>query len=344
MQQELQDPVTAWELREPIAALAFDRSGKHLAFALGDGTLALAAPDASDAPRRIAAHGGAILCMAADGPDAAFVTGGDDGALKRVAADGTVSTVATWKGKWVEHVLCPANGDFRAAAVGRTVQLLARRDAAPVAAPMAVLEHPSTVAGIAVNPKARRLAAAHYNGVSLWWAHGREQKPKVLTWRGSHIGVSWSPDGEFLMTTMQEMDLHGWRLSSGEDMRMSGYPSKVRSLAWSQQPYFLATSGADRVVCWPFSGSGPMGKPPVEIGYARSSPVSAVAAHPKGDWIAAGYGDGVVALGSISTRQAGFLKTPGGGKVDALAFGPDGRRIAFGTEEGLAGVIRVPVT
>ena len=338
-----QEELTAWELAEPVGALAFDRSGRHLAFALGDGTLALAAPASSEAPRRIQAHDGAILCMVADGADDAFVTGGDDGKLVRVAADGAVATLAAWKGKWVEHVLSPANGEFRAAAVGKTVHMLARRDGQAMAAPMAVLEHPSTVAGIAVNPKAKRLAAAHYNGVSLWWTHGREQKPKVLQWRGSHIEVSWSPDGEFLMTTLQEMDLHGWRLSNGEDMRMSGYPSKVRSLAWSQQPYFLATSGADRVVCWPFAGSGPMGKPPVEIGYARSSPVSVVAAHPKGDWIAAGYGDGVVALGSIATRKAGFLKPPGGGRVAALAFTPDGKRIAFGTEDGLAGVIRTPM-
>jgi WD40 repeat protein len=335
---ELDDPLTAWELGEPVVALAFDRGGKHLAFALGDGSLAIGAAGSGDAPRKIQAHDGAALCLAADGGDAAFVTGGDDGKLIRTAADGTVATLAEWKGKWVEHVLAPANGEFRAAAVGKTVQMLARRDAKL----MAVLEHPSTVAGIAVNPKAKRLAAAHYNGVSLWWTHGREQKPKVLQWRGSHIAVSWSPDGEFLMSTMQEMDLHGWRLSSGEDMRMSGYPSKVRSLAWSQHPYFLATSGADTVVCWPFAGSGPMGRPPVELGYARSAPVSAVAAHPKGDWIAAGYGDGVVALGSLSTRKAGFLKPPGGGKVEALAFSPDGRLIVFGTEEGLAGAIRTP--
>lgn len=325
--------LTAWELGAPVAALAFARDGT-LAFALGDGAVALAALGDKSEPKKTQAHDGAALCLSADGGEAAFLTGGDDGKLARVAADGSATTLQTWKGKWVEHVLAPANGGFRAAAVGKTVYMLGRDGKK-----LAPLEHQGTVAGVAVNPKAKRLATAHYNGVSLWWTHGREQKPKVLNWRGSHIGVTWSPDGEYVVSTMQDMEMHGWRLSDGADMRMSGYPMKVRSMAWSQQPYFLATSGADRVVCWPFSGSGPMGKPPVELGYARSGAVTAVAAHPKGDLIAAGYEDGAIALARISSRDAAFVKPPGGGRIEALAFAPNGPRIAFGTEDGLAGII-----
>ena len=328
------EPVlTAWELGAPVAALAFARDGTF-AFALGDGTVALAVQGEKSKPRKIQAHDGAVLCLAADGADSAFVTGGDDGKLARIDADGGVAILQTWKGKWVEHVAAPANGEFRAAVAGRTVHMIGRDGKR-----LSPLEHQGTVAGIAVNPKAKRLAAAHYNGVSLWWTHGREQKPKVLNWRGSHIGVAWSPDGEYVVSAMQDMEMHGWKLSDGGDMRMSGYPTKVRSMAWSQAPYFLATSGADRVVCWPFSGAGPMGKPPLELGYARSGAVTAVAANPKGDLIAAGYADGAVALARISNRESAFVKPPGGGKIEALAFAPDGKSTAFGTEDGLAGII-----
>lgn len=331
----IEEAATHWELGEAVGALAFDRSGRHLAFALGDGTVALADPQKPDAPRRVPAHDGAILSLAADGDEQAFVTGGDDGALKRVGADGAVATIQAWKGRWVEHVLAPAGAPFRAAAVGKSVFLFQRKGGdAP-----AELQHPSTVGGIAANPKARRLAAAHYNGVSLWWTHGREQKPKLLKWAGSHIGVSWSPDGEYVVSMMQENALHGWRLGDGQDMRMSGYPAKVRSVAWSPQPYFLATAGAERLVCWPFSGAGPMGKPPLEIGYARDGMIAVVAAHPRGDMIAAGYTDGAIALARITGNAAGFAKPPGGGRVAALAFSADGKRFAYGTEDGLAGVV-----
>jgi len=339
MSTALDEATRTWDLREPVVTLAFDKSGKTLAYGLGDGGVALlAAGDKAAEPNRVDAHDGAVLALAADGDEAAFVTGGDDGKLLRVAASGEVTTLQHWKGKWIEHVLAPAGAPFRAAGVGKSAILLPRKAGdAPTE-----LVHPSTVGGIAVNPKAKRIAVAHYNGVSLWWTHGKEQKPKVLSWTGSHIGITWSPDGNYVVTSMQENALHGWRLSDSQDMRMSGYPMKVRSVAWSQSPYFLVTSGAERVVCWPFSGSGPMGKPPMELGYARPAPIVAVAAHPRGDLVAAGYADGALALARIQTANAGFAKPPGGGRVSALAFSPDGNRLAFGTEDGLAGVIDLP--
>lgn len=339
MSTALDEATRTWDLREPVVTLAFDKSGKALAYGLGDGGVALlASGDKAAEPNRVDAHDGAVLSLAADADEAAFVTGGDDGKLLRVAASGEVTTLHHWKGKWVEHVLAPVGAPFRAVGVGKSAILLPRKaDAAPTE-----LAHPSTVGGIAVNPKAKRIAVAHYNGVSLWWTHGKEQKPKVLSWTGSHIGITWSPDGNYVVTSMQENALHGWRLSDSQDMRMSGYPMKVRSVAWSQSPYFLVTSGAERVVCWPFSGAGPMGKPPMELGYARPAPIVAVAAHPRGDLVAAGYADGALALARIQTANAGFAKPPGGGRVSALAFSPDGNRLAFGTEDGLAGVIDLP--
>jgi len=334
---EVGDALAVWELGAGVTALAFTRDGSALGFALGDGVLALCDPLRRDPPRRVPVHDGAILALAADGAEAAFVTGGDDGALCRVAADANVAQLASWPGKWVEHVLAPAGAPFRAAALGKSVHLL---DRAGKDAPV-VLEHASTVGGIALNAKAKRLAVAHYGGVSLWWTQGGQQKPKLLAWRGSHIDVSWSPDGAYVVSSMQEMELHGWRLKDAADMRMSGYPSKVRSLAWSAQPFYLATSGANRIVCWPFSGAGPMGRPPIELGHGRDEVIGAVAVHPRGDLVAAGFADGALEFARISERTSAFAKPPGGGRMVALAFSPDGRRVAFGTEDGLAGVLNL---
>ena len=72
--------------------------------------------------------------------------------------------------------------------------------------------HERSVAAVAFEPKGRRIAAATYGGVALRFARIAEQKPTMLKWAGSHIGLAWSPDAKFLISAMQENDLHGWRL------------------------------------------------------------------------------------------------------------------------------------
>src|SRR5690606_7316971 len=159
---------------------------------------------------------------------------------------------------------------------------------------------------LAINPKGKRLAVSHYNGVSLWWL-ASAAAPSALEWPGSHLQAAWSPAGDYLITAMQENALHGWRLSDSEHMRMTRYPGKVRNIAFTRRGHFLATTGADSVICWPFTGGGPMGKAPVEFGTATGGAlVSTVAANPKLDLIAAGFEDGSVLVG-----QPGSVNTIG---------------------------------
>jgi WD40 repeat protein len=317
--------------------LAFARSGRRVAFALGDGSLRLCDVGPTPTPETLALGDCAILRLEPDFDDDGFLLGLDDGRLARIDAGGSVHVLATRSGRWIDPVSSHPSG-FRAFAAGKEVVLLDAKGE-PVGQPFV---HPSTVADLAFNPPGKRFAAAHYGGVSLWWSQTAERKPKLLSWKGSHIAVSWSPDGAYVMTATQENDLHGWRMSDGGDIRMSGYPTKVRSWAWSPKPPFLATAGADQIICWPFAGSGPSGKPPVEFGGRGGgwggadgdNLVARVAAHPKGDWIAAGFQTGEATYGRISERRMSLLIEGTGARVSALAWSPDGSWIAAGDEGG----------
>ena len=183
-----------------------------------------------------------------------------------------------------------------------------------------------------------RLAVARYDGVTLFWP-GTEAEPVMLGWSGAHLGVVFSPDGKFVVTTMQENALHGWRIDDGKDMRMSGYPSKPRSLSWSLKGRFLATSGANAAILWPFHfKDGPMGKPPLQLG-AREVLVTRVACHPREEIVAVGYTDGMVMAVRLADAQEALMRPAGDGPVSALAWDGRGRRLAFGTEQGVAGVV-----
>jgi Ni2+-binding GTPase involved in maturation of urease and hydrogenase len=278
------------------------------------------------------AHDGACLSMV---PDIAngFLTGGDDGRMVRTANDGSVEQLANLGAmKWVDCVASHPDG-LRAASVGKKLHVFGK------GGPLKVLEHPSSVGGIAFDAKGKRVAAGHYNGASLWFVNSKEDKPRVLPWKGSHQGVWFSPDGTHVVTTMQENALHGWRLADTQDMRMSGYQSKIKSVSFTAKGRWLATAGADCIVLWPFFAGGPMGKPPMELAGGDGVLCTQVACHPQHEVVAAGFDDGLVLMAEISSGKIVPVAAPGRGAVSALAWNPAGTQLAFGTETGFAGLV-----
>ncbi len=144
---------------------------------------------------------------------------------------------------------------------------------------------------------------------------------------------------------MQENALHGWRLADKRDMRMSGYPAKTRSFSWSSDGHWLATSGAEACIVWPFKDKdGPMKKAPRECG-VRPAKVSRVAFHPQALVIAIGYEDGWILLCRLTDAAEILVRKPeseGHDPVSALAWDEAGRRLLFGTSEGHAGLLTMP--
>jgi WD40 repeat protein len=325
------DTASVVDRTRPVAAgatvVAARFLGRTAVFVLGEEALLLVEPKGE--PRRIVVHAGAILAAAAN--DERIVSGGDDGKVVAIDAKGETRTLATdAKHRWIDHVAIGPDGSV-AWSAGKTafVQNKALRE----------FEAPSTVAGLAFLPKGFRLAVAHYNGATLWFPNAPQATPEKLEWKGSHLGVTVSPDGRFLVTTMQEPMLHGWRIADGKHMRMSGYSVRVTSLGWTVGGRWLATSGAAQLILWPFQGKdGPMGKEPRVLAPSQLR-VETVACHPRQEIVAAGYADGMVLLVRIQDGAEILARKPGAGPVTALGWSADGRFLAFGTEDGEAGVL-----
>lgn len=303
--------------------------GDNAVFALGDGSLRWA--DGQTA-KKAEVHSGAILAATPTRDGKGVVTGGDDGKVALVDIKGSITRVALVARKWIDHVATGPDGAI-AFAAGKQVfiRLGDGREK--------VLEMERAVGGLAFAPKGTRLAVASYDGVTLWWA-GTDAEPTRLAWKGAHLGVVFSPDGRFVVSAMQENALHGWRLEDGKDMRMSGYPAKTRSLSWTPKGRFLATSGANSAVLWPFqSKEGPMGKQPKLVGGRSTTLATRVATHPREDKVAIGYQDGMIILADIADGKEVALRPEGGSPISSLNFDKMGRRIAFGTEEGRGGIV-----
>jgi WD40 repeat protein len=122
-------------------------------------------------------------------------------------------------------------------------------------------------------------------------------------------------------------------------MRMTGYPGRVRSMSWSAGGKWLATSGADNVIMWPFAGKdGPMGKEPAMLAPLQAR-VTMVACHPKQDIVAAGYSDGTILMVRMHDGAEILVRRNGTAPVAALAWNVGGTLLAFADEEGDAGLL-----
>jgi WD40 repeat protein len=304
--------------------------GENAAFVGAEEKVAMVSP--SGEISAVAVHGGAILCTVTDG--SRIVMGGDDGTVVALDAKGEVTLLATDpKRRWIDNVAVHPDGAV-AWSAGRTATVRsgkAEEKSFPV---------PSTVGGLAFAPKGLRLAVAHYNGVTLWFPN-MAANPEFLEWAGSHLSVTFSPDNKFLVTSMHEPALHGWRLADNRHMRMTGYPGRVRSMSWSAGGKALATSGADAVILWPFaSKDGPMGKEPAMLAPLQAR-VCVVACHPKQDILAAGYGDGTILMVRLQDGAEILVRRNGLAAVSALGWNAGGTMLAFAAEDGDAGLLVV---
>ena len=312
-----------------VTGIVFDKAGAI--FALGDGSVRFEGGEFS------AAHDGAILCAAVHPSGDGVVTGGDDGRLVWHRRD-EAGVLATARGQWIDAVDASAESGLIAFSAGKTLSVIDAKDAGF----RRDFQHERTVSGVAFDPKGRRIAASTYGGAALWFARIAEQKPTFLKWAGSHTAVTFSPDGAFVVTAMQDAQLHGWRLKDQKNMRMGGYPSKVRAMSFLSNGQLLATSGAQGAVLWPFIGSnGPMGREATEIGYDEGSQIALVASQPKHGPLAAGLSDGRVWLADPAGQGLNFLKAERGAPITALAMSADAARVAWADEDGNAGVAEV---
>jgi WD40 repeat protein len=320
--------VTPADFSAHVVGTAF--LGETPVFALADGEIALGL---GDTIKKTRAHEDSLLAFAAAPDGKSIITTSDDGRVVRTSADGATSVLAEKKGKWIDQVACGPQGAI-AFAAGRMAWVVLA-DSTLVEFP-----HEKAVGAVGFLPKGLRLTTATTDKARLLWV-ATQGAPVELEWKGAHTGITTSPDGKFLVTTMQEPALHGWRIEDGKHMRMTGYPSKVKSISWSAKGKYLATSGASAAILWPFmSKDGPMGKAPLQLG-TMSQLVTRVACHPTEDVVAIGYDNGLILAVRFNDQAEVVLRHPDKSAISALSWNGNGALLAFGTEAGAAGVVDI---
>lgn len=326
-------PVTT--LTDRVTGLHFDQNVLHAGFfgaepffVLADGAVQIGREREAIRP-----HADSILVAVSDGKR--IVTGGDDGKVFSINPSGEPDLLHDAGNTWIDALTLGPDGAV-AFTAGRKAYA---RDGKGQVKSLAL---PSSARGAAFFPKGYRIALAHVDGVSLWFPN-MQAEPEKLVWKGAHYDATVSPDGRFVVTSMQENQLHGWRLTDKGHMRMSGYPARVKDWSWSHDGLWLATSGAEAAIVWPFAKEGPTGKAPRECG-VRPARVTKVAFHPKALVLAIGYADGWILLVRFTDASELLVRAGGDGSpISALAWSGDGKQLAFGSESGSSGLLALPM-
>ena len=320
---ELERRATKFNFGAPVTGSV--TIGDSVAVGFGDGNVRIFREGVGYSTTK--AHAGVVLCMATDGED--IFTGSDDGKFLRISSDNTVEEIASFGTKWVDCVAV-IDGKYACSSGGKA-HVWSKGQKGP-----SVLEHSSTVGGMAFDAKGKRLAVAHYGGVTIWEAKERRWKSSKLIWKGFHGAVCFSPDGKYVVTAMQENALHGWRLRDKGDLAMSGYPAKVKSFAWVGNTPYLVTSGANEAICWPFDGKdGPMGRAPVCVAPSKKQIATCVQALTTESAVFAGFRDGSVLLAEIDeSKEPIVIKGSSGSAITGISLTSSLSHVLVGDEEG----------
>lgn len=265
-----------------------------------------------------------------------LASAGQDGRVEiRDALSGVpISEFHTGSG-WVEHIAWSPVSPLLAAASGRELGVWEpggglRTKFKP---------HGGAVAGIAWRRDGSRLASIARGELRVW-SPSDETPVTEHAWDDAMISLAWSPDGGTIACGCQGDSVHVWNPGSGEALLMSGYPEKVRALAWDSAGLLLATGGSDMVTCWKFRGRGPKGTKPVTLDF-HDDLVTHLAFRPGCGRLASGARDGWIVLWNPPNNkpERGY---PGGAAVSVLRWIGKGGALAAGFEDGRLVLYRIP--
>ncbi|XXF77088.1 WD40 repeat domain-containing protein [Myxococcaceae bacterium GXIMD 01537] len=196
--------------------------------------------------------------------------------------------------------------------------------------------HDHPVLAAAFSPCGTKLATGAWSdeeNVLVWdVATGR----RIQTFAGHHEaevrGLAWSPDGKKLASGSRAHDARVWDVETGALLQdFTRQEGQVTSVTFSPDGRMLAVGNLGWRVHLFDVESGE--KVRTLKGHQQS--VLSVAFHPSGRFLASGSSDETVRVWDVATGEQ-LAKVPANAFAESVAFSPDGERMAFSSDEGVA--------
>lgn len=319
------------ETHEHVRSVDWSRDKIHAAVALGDGRLMKINSLTGAVSCEREAHKGGVFHVEWSSSEDILATAGEDGFVRWWKGENLELLFERRPGgSWVEHLAWSPDGQLLAAASGKQLRIWDRQGIEV----FAYSGHASTVTGIQWRGDGRGIGTASYGAVQLFRL-GETVPYEPLIWKSSLLCMAWSPNGRHVCASTQENEIIYWRLPFNElkPLNMSGYPAKIRNLAWDPGSRYLVSDGGEVVTVWDVSGKGPAGTSPLQL-EGHSGRVSKLVFRPQGEVLVSGCMQGEVWLWSPSHGEVGKRALDLGSEITGLKFDPDGNRLLVATAGG----------
>lgn len=200
---------------------------------------------------------------------------------------------------------------------------------------------------LAHSPALAQFAAAGQGRVTLWSVDSAERLATIQTPTSWCTGVAYSPDGLRVAVCGQDgrahvVDVEAQTVTASFDAHVL----PARAVAFSSDGSQLFTSGDDaRVSVWDVSGGGGGGatsaSPLIASIAGHTGSVTALASSPDRPVLATGSADTTVRIWDTRRREQVHLFGAHSDRVHAVAWSPDGARVASASDVGNLGIFLV---
>lgn len=328
-------------LQDYVHRAAFSPDGRHLAACSASGQVV-----AWHMPGRARAcgfkgHDGPALTFAWDRRSSLLASGGQDGTVRiwdvATGAERAVLPVGA-QGNWVEHLSWDSRTDRLAASAGKAVQVWSQGEGGCFLPQTEIPSHKTTVSALAWMPQGDGLVSACYGGAWLWRI-GEEQPLRTFPYAGAVLSIAVTPDGQYLASGNLDASVHLFKIADDRNWHMSGYPVKVRAVAFDRTGLNLWTVSGPSLIAWNmkrFEGnSGRLFKG--HLGWIQD-----LACHPTLPTVATVGEDGLLCLWAAETTKPRLLQEVNKtGGLSCVAWSPDGTWLVTGTMEGTLSLFQV---